>query len=87
MLTTNELFNDDDLIDYTHNQPGGAFDGRDENGSGGTTGSVGRSFDQRIDGLLSGIKWAGTSISYSDPDSRSDYQAGHPEPLTNFQQI
>ena len=80
---------DDDLIDSTVR--GGSTDGAlpdfDENGSVSTTGSVARSSDQRIDGLLSGVKWAGSSISYSDPDSRSDYQAGHPQPFTNFQHI
>ena len=58
-----------------------------ENGSNSTTAAVGQSADPLIDGLLSGVKWAGSSITYSDPDSVSDYQAGHPELLSNFQRI
>lgn len=58
-----------------------------ENGSGATTSAVSASGDQRIDGLLIGVKWAGTDITYSDPDSVADYQAGHPEAFSNFQQI
>ena len=59
---------------------------KDENGSASTTLSVARSFDQRIDGLLSGVKWNGV-ISYSDPDSPLDYQVGHPEAFSNFQRV
>ncbi len=59
---------------------------KDENGGASTTLSVARSFDQRIDGLLSGVKWNGV-ISYSDPDSPLDYQAGHPEAFSNFQRV
>ena len=33
------------------------------------------------------MKWADSIITYSDPDSAADYQAGHPEAFTNFQQI
>ena len=46
------------------------------NGTRSTTASVSASRDQRIDGQLSGIRWSG-SITYSDPDSPSDYQAGY----------
>jgi serralysin len=59
---------------------------RDENGTGSTTAAVGATGDQRIDGLISGVRWNG-SITYSDPDSAADYQASHPENFTNFQQI
>ncbi|MGX7707982.1 FG-GAP-like repeat-containing protein [Methylobacterium sp. Gmos1] len=38
--------------------------------------SVGASSDQRINGLLSGLRWNGT-ITYSNPDAASDYQAGY----------
>ncbi len=47
-----------------------------ENGSLATTTSVGLSGNAGIDALLSGIRWAST-ISYSDPDSRFDYQSGY----------
>ena len=57
------------------------------NGSGGATAAVAPSGDQRIDGLLSGVKWGAGSISYSDPNSAGDYQASHPENFTHFQQI
>ena len=59
----------------------------EENGSGDTAAGVAASGDQRIDGLLSGVRWADGFITYSDPDSAADYQAGHPEAFTNFQQI
>ena len=59
----------------------------EENGSGDTAAGVAASGDQRIDGLLSGVKWADGFITYSDPDSAADYQANHPEAFTNFQQI
>ncbi len=61
----------------------------EENGSGDTTAAVAASGDQRIDGLLSGVRWSDGSISYSDPDSTADYQAGYTteEPLNNFGQV
>ena len=77
-------------------QPGNAFNGtaygedlpvKDDNGSGTGTASVGTSGDQRIDALLAGIRWTGGSISYSNPNSVSDYEASHPENFTNLQQI
>lgn len=85
----NDVLNGDDLIDDTPSRPGavGALPDFDENGSASATATVSRSLDQRIDGLLHGVKWVGSSISYSDPDSRSDYQPGYPEALTNFRQI
>jgi serralysin len=46
-------------------------------GNGGTSTPVTASGDQRIDGLLTGVKWATGSISYTDPDSASDYQSGY----------
>ena len=45
-------------------------------GSTSATASVDRSREQRIDGILAGIRWDG-SISYSDPDSEKDYPAGY----------
>ncbi|MGK9170367.1 M10 family metallopeptidase C-terminal domain-containing protein [Inquilinus limosus] len=59
----------------------------EENGSGDTTAAVAASGNQQIDGLLSGVRWADGFITYSDPDAVSDYQAGHPEPFTNFSQL
>jgi len=58
-----------------------------ENGSGATTAAVVASGNQGIDGLLIGTRWANAAITYSDPDSVADYQAGHPEAFSNFQQI
>ena len=58
-----------------------------ENGSGTGTAAVAASGNQGIDGLLSGVRWNGGSITYSFPDSAADYQAGHPESFTNAQQI
>ena len=46
------------------------------NGDARTTQSVSRTKDKKIDGLLSGIKWAG-SITYSAPNSLNDYQPGY----------
>jgi serralysin len=54
-----------------------------DNGTAGSGGSVrgsatvGRSGDQRIDALLIGVKWAGSSLTYSDANSPSDYQSGY----------
>ena len=36
---------------------------------------IGPSGDQRIDGVLAGMKWAANGASFSDPDSREDYPA------------
>jgi serralysin len=59
----------------------------EENGSGDTTAGVAASGNQNIDGLLSGVRWSDGSITYSDPDAVSDYQAGHPEAFSNFAQM
>ena len=48
-----------------------------ENGSAATTAAVAATGDQRIDGVLSGVRWAGGAITYSDPDSAADYQAAY----------
>lgn len=53
----------------------------------GKVGSVPSSLNADIDGLLSGVKWAQPVVSYSDPDRRPDYEARHPERLTDFRQI
>ena len=47
------------------------------NGSGGTTVAVAASGDQRIDGVLRGVRWNGGSITYSDPDAAGDYTGGY----------
>ncbi len=59
----------------------------EENGSGATTAAVAASGNQNIDGLLSGVRWSDSSITYSDPDAVSDYQAGHPEAFSGFAQM
>ncbi|MFC3440403.1 M10 family metallopeptidase C-terminal domain-containing protein [Sphingobium rhizovicinum] len=55
----------------------GDLDAPQENGSGSTTVAQGATGDQRIDGILSGIKWANSLITYADTDSPADYQAGY----------
>lgn len=55
----------------------GDLDAPQENGSGATTAAQGATGDARIDGILSGVKWANTIITYSDVDSSADYQAGY----------
>lgn len=35
--------------------------------------SAGRSWDQRIDGELAGMRWTASTVTYSFPDARSDY--------------
>ena len=55
-------------------------------GSGDLTASVPPSELAGIDGLLVGARWADGFITYSDPDSVTDYQPGHPEPFSDFQQ-
>lgn len=37
--------------------------------------------DPRIDGLLSGVAWATTALTYGAPDSRDDYGSTYLEPL------
>jgi serralysin len=46
-------------------------------GQGGTSATVTASGNQLIDGLLTGVKWAGGSITYTDPDAAGDYQPGY----------
>jgi serralysin len=62
-------------------------DGPQHNGSGATATSVAASGNQGIDGLLSSVRWNNTLITYSNPDSPADYQAGHPEAFSNFSQF
>jgi serralysin len=59
----------------------------EEQGSGDPTAVVAASGNQLIDGILAGVRWSDGSITYSDPDSVSDYQAGHPEAFTGFHQM
>ncbi len=42
--------------------------------------------DQRIDALLYGVKWSGP-VTFGDPARRSDYEATHPEALSDFRQL
>lgn len=41
--------------------------------------SVDSSSSRNINGLLTGQKWASTSVSFSFPDSIADYEAGYPD--------
>lgn len=47
------------------------------NGTGDAVASVGATGDQRIDALLIGVRWSDGFITYSNPDSAADYQAGY----------
>src|SRR5262245_57684809 len=52
------------------------LDGLDEpahNGSSDPSTTVARTNDQRIDGLLRGVRWSDGAITYSNPDSPADY--------------
>src|SRR5262245_46878758 len=42
-------------------------------GTGGTSTSVAASSSQSINGLLSGLKWSNSAITYTDPDGAFDY--------------
>jgi serralysin len=46
-------------------------------GQGGTSTTVAASGNQQIDGLLTGVKWNMSTITYTDPDSSADYQSGY----------
>lgn len=47
------------------------------NGTGDAVVSVGATGDQKIDALLIGTRWSDGYITYSNPDSAADYQAGY----------
>lgn len=47
---------------------------------------VDRVGDARVDGLL-GLSWGSTALSYSDPNSPSDYGAFYPVPILSVKQI
>jgi len=68
----------DDAIAAPVGPPSAAsnLDDPQSNGSSATTVAVAASGNQKIDGVLAGIRWSG-SISYSDPDNANDYQAGY----------
>lgn len=55
----------------------------------GATTSVAASGINYVDGLLSGVRWNLTSITFSFPDEATDYEAGYADgaPLENFGQI
>ena len=46
-------------------------------GQGNSAESVGASADPLIDGVLRGLRWASSSITYTDPDNAADYQGGY----------
>ncbi|MBP1856739.1 M10 family metallopeptidase [Rhizobium herbae] len=49
----------------------------EENGDASVTIAVAATGNALIDGVLSGVRWNETSITYSDTDSAADYQAGY----------
>lgn len=57
--------------------PSGVTDEARADGSGGVGTTVAASGNQLIDGLLTGLKWSLTNLTYSNPDAASDYQAGY----------
>lgn len=66
-----------DTVPMDAGSPGSFDDSAGASGQGNNATTVGPSGDQLIDGLLRGLKWAGNSISYSDPDNANDYQSGY----------
>lgn len=48
------------------------------------TSGVSRTGQKSVDGLLSGLRWKGGSVTWSLPDSRLDYAASHDEDLSDF---
>lgn len=73
--------------DEEHDEGSGQTETPQENGTSSATVNVAASGNQGIDGLLSGIRWEGPAITYSDPDAITDYEAGHPEALNDFSQL
>lgn len=81
-------------VDYDFNEPPAAplpsaSTGPVHNGTATSSTSVAASGDQRIDGILSGVRWNATFINYSDPDSTADYGGsyGAPSALNGFSQF
>lgn len=50
-------------------------------------GTVARSGDARVDGLLSGYVWDSLALSYSDPDQASDFGTTYPSSLSGFSRV
>lgn len=55
----------------------GSGDVPEENGDASVTVAVAATGNALIDGVLSGVRWNETFITYSDTDSSADYQAGY----------
>lgn len=49
--------------------------------------TVTRSGDARVDGVLSGYAWDTRSLTFSDPDTASDYGSGYPSSLSGFSRV
>ena len=81
-LVGNAQVRNDILLLYPEEAPtppnmASSASGINENGSASTTTSQAGTGDARIDGILSGVKWSGSFITYADTDSPADYQAGY----------
>ncbi|MFT3975296.1 MAG: M10 family metallopeptidase [Amaricoccus sp.] len=50
-------------------------------------GTVARSGDARVDGLLSGYAWDSLSLTFSDPDQAADFGSGYPSSLSGFSRV
>ena len=48
------------------------------------TSGVSKTGQKSVDGLLSGLRWAGGSVTWSLPDSSLDYAPSHDEKLSDF---
>ncbi|HUD91334.1 M10 family metallopeptidase [Sphingobium sp.] len=80
-LVGNAQSRSDMLLLYPEEAPtppnmGSSANGINENGSASTTAAQAGTGDAKIDGILSGVKWAG-AITYADTDSAADYQSGY----------
>lgn len=63
-----------------------AISGPQENGSASITKATSKSTNASVNALLIGAQWVG-AVSYSAPDSMSDYPADHMEPLSDLKKL
>lgn len=63
-----------------------AISGPQENGSASITKATSKSSNANVNALLIGSQWVG-AVSYSAPDSLSDYPASHMEPLSDLKKL
>ncbi|WP_438748667.1 M10 family metallopeptidase C-terminal domain-containing protein [Pararhizobium sp. O133] len=73
LLSTNDAI----FSPETTAKDSGSGDVPEENGDASVTVAVAATGNALIDGVLSGVRWNETFITYSDTDSSADYQAGY----------